>query len=171
MDLKVFNRKGVVDVLEILSESKKGIPNRELREKTSITSKNLRMLREHGLIEFSVEKIAVREITVKLKRAFCWLSDKGKKMLELYGTIDADLLKITPKQVECLKLLKDGKKRLSEIPKSLKPTIKNLFDRDLVEKRMVEEEVKREIYARKRVYTLTEKGAKAYKAIKIIQGL
>ena len=79
MDLKVFNRKGVVDVLEILSESKKGIPTRELREKTSITSKNLRMLREHGLIEFSVEKIAVREITVKLKRASCWLSDKREE--------------------------------------------------------------------------------------------
>ena len=158
-------------MLEILSESKKGIPNRELRDKTSITSKNLRILREHGLIEFSVEKIAVREITVKLKRSFFWLSDKGKKMLELYGTVDADLLKITPKQVECLKFLKDGKKRLSEIPENLKHTINHLFDRNLVEKRVVEEEVKREVYVRKRVYTLTEKGAKAYKAIKTIQAL
>ena len=69
-------------------------------------NKALAVLRDKGLVELSAKDVVVQEVPVKLKRAFCWLSDKGVKMLELSGSVDADLLNVTPKQLELLRLLK-----------------------------------------------------------------
>jgi len=85
--------------------------------------------------------------------------------------VDADLLRVTPKQLECLKMLEEGKKHLSEIPEEFKPTLQSLVKRGLVEKRVAEEETKRKVYGKRLVYTITEKGLKAYKALKTIESL
>lgn len=134
-------------------------------------NKALAVLRDKGLVELSAKDVVVQEVPVKLKRAFCWLSDKGVKMLELSGSVDADLLNVTPKQLELLRLLKGGKKPLAEIPKRFHPSIKNVVNKGLVEKRVEEEETKREVYGKRLVCTITEKGAKAYKALKTLQSL
>jgi len=171
LEFKVLVRKGVLEVLELLSDSGEGVTARELREKTPVNVESLRLLRENGLVDFTAKQVVVREVSVKVKRASCRLSDKGKRMLELSGEVDADLLRITPKQLECLKLLEDGKKLLSDIPEGLKPTLQGLVKRGLVEKRVAEEETKRKVYGKRLVYTITEKGAKAYEALKTIETL
>jgi DNA-binding PadR family transcriptional regulator len=90
---------------------------------------------------------------------------------ELSKSVDADLLKITPKQLECLRLLEGEEKHLSDVPEDVQPTLRKLVDRGLVEKRVAEEETKRKVYGKKHIYTITEKGLKAYKALKTIQAL
>jgi len=171
LEFKVLVRKGVLEVLGLLSGSEGGVTAKELREKTPVSTDTLRLLRENGLVEFTAKQVVVREVPVKLKRASCWLSDKGKRMLELYSEVDADLLRVTPKQLECLKLLEKGKKYLSEILDEFKPTLQGLVKRGLVEKRVAEEETKRKVYGKRLVYTITDKGAKAYEALKTIESL
>jgi len=171
LEFKVLVRKGVLEVLDLLSGSDEGVTARELREKTPVSVESLRLLKEYGLVEFTAKQVVVREVPVKLRRASCWLSDKGKRMLELCGEVDADLLRITPKQLECLKLLEKGKKYLSEISEEFKPTLQNLVKRGLVEKHVAEEETKRKVYGKRLVYTITEKGAEAHKALKTIASL
>jgi len=171
LEFKVLVRKGVLEVLDLLSSSDEGVTARELREKTPVSTDTLRLLRDNGLVEFTAKQVVVREVSVKLKKASCWLSDKGKQMLKLLGEVDTDLLRITPKQLECLKLLEKGKKHLSEISEEFKPTLQNLVKRGLVEKHVAEEETKRKVYGKRLVYTITEKGAKAYEALKTIESL
>jgi len=171
LEFKVLVRKGVLEVLDLLSGSSEGVTARELREKTPVSTDTLRLLRDNGLVEFTAKQVVVREVSVKLKKASCWLSDKGKQMLKLLGEVDTDLLRITPKQLECLKLLEKGKKYLSEVSEEFKPTIQNLVKRGLVEKRVAEEETKRKVYGKRLVYTITEKGLKAYEALKTIKSL
>jgi len=171
LEFKVLVRKGVLEVLDLLSGSDEGVTARELREKTPVSVESLRLLRDNGLVEFTAKQVVVREVSVKLKRASCWLSDKGKRLLELCSEVDADLLRVTPKQLECLKMLEGGKKRLSEIPEGLKATLQSLVKRGLVEKQAAEEEVKHKVYGKRLVYTITEKGAKAYRALKAIESL
>jgi len=171
LDFKVLVRKGVLEVLDLLSGNDEGVTARELREKTPVSTESLRLLRDNGLVEFTAKQVVVREVPVKLRRASCWLSDKGKRLLELCGEVDADLLRVTPKQLECLKLLEKEKKYLSEILEEFKPTLQNLVKRGLVEKRVAEEETKRKVYGKRLVYTITEKGLKAYEALKVIDAL
>jgi len=171
LEFKVLVRKGVLEVLDLLSGSEEGITAKKLREKTPVSIDTLRLLRDNGLVEFTAKQVVVREVPIKLRRASCWLSDKGKQLLELSGEVDADLLRVTAKQLECLKMLEKGKKHLSDIPEGLKPTLQNLVKRGLVEKRVAEEETKRKVYGKRLVYTITEKGAKAYKALKTIASL
>jgi hypothetical protein len=128
-------------------------------------------LRDKGLVELATKEVAVREVPTKRKMAFLWLSEKGKKVLELSGSVDADLLRVTPKQLECLKLLEDGKKRVSEIPEDFHLTLQNLVKRELVEKRMEEVEATHKVYGKRLVCTITERGAKAHKILKAIQAL
>jgi len=158
LEFKVLVRKGVLEVLDF-------------REKTPVSVESLRLLRDNGLVEFTAKQVVVREVPVKLKRASCWLSDKGKRMLELCGEVDADLLRVTPKQLECLKMLEKERKYLSDLPEGLKPTLQNLVKRGLVEKRVAEEETKRKVYGKRLVYTITEKGVKAHEALKTIEAL
>jgi len=171
LEFKVLVRKGVLEVLDLLSSSDEGVTARELREKTPVSTDTLRLLRDNGLVEFTAKQVVVREVSVKLKRASCWLSDKGKRLLELCDEVDADLLRVTPKQLECLKLLEKEKKYLSDLPEDLKARLQNLVKRGLVEKRVAEEEAKRKVYGKRLVYTITEKGAKAYEALKTIKAL
>jgi len=171
LEFKVLVRKGVLEVLDMLSSSDEGVTARELREKTPVSVESLRLLRDNGLVEFTAKQVVVREVPVKLRRASCWLSDKGKRMLELCGEVDTDLLRITPKQLECLKMLEKGKKFLSDLPEDLKPRLQNLVKRGLVEKHVAEEETKRKVYGKRLVYTITEKGAKVYEALKTIESL
>jgi len=171
LEFKVLVRKGVLEVLDLLSGSEDGVTARELKEKTPVSTDTLRLLRDNGLVEFTAKQVVVREVSVKLKRASCWLSDKGKQLLELCSEVDADLLRVTPKQLECLKMLEEGKKHLSDVPEGLKPTLQNLVKRGLVEKRVAEEEAKRKVYGKRLVYTITEKGAKAHEVLKVIEAL
>jgi len=98
LEFKVLVRKGVLEVLGLLSgSSDEGVTARELREKTPVSLESLRLLRDNGLVEFTAKQVVVREVPVKLKRASCWLSDKGKRMLELCSEVDADLLRVTPR--------------------------------------------------------------------------
>lgn len=60
---------------------------------------------------------------------------------------------------------------MAEIPEGFHPTLQNLVKRGLVEKRVEEVETKRKIYGKRLVCTITEKGAKAYKALKTLQAL
>jgi DNA-binding MarR family transcriptional regulator len=131
----------------------------------------MKFLRDNGLVELSAREVALREVPTKRKMASCWLSDKGRKVLELSKSVDVDLLRITPKQLECLRLLEGEEKHLSDVPEDVQATLQNLIDRGLVEKRVAEEETKRKVYGKKHIYTITEKGLKAYKALKTIQAL
>ena len=109
MDLRVFARKGVLEVLDLLSDNSEGVPFVELREKANVNKCTLRntllFLRDKGLVELATKEVAVREVPTKRRMASWWLSEKGRKALELSGSIDADLLRVTPKQLECLRLL------------------------------------------------------------------
>jgi DNA-binding PadR family transcriptional regulator len=60
---------------------------------------------------------------------------------------------------------------LAEIREGFHQTLRKLVKRGLVEKRVEEEETKREVYGKMLVCTITEKGAKAYKALKTLQSL
>ena len=66
---------------------------------------------------------------------------------------------------------KGGKKHSSDIPEGLKATLQGMVKRGLVKKRVAKEEVKRKIYGRRLVCTITEKGVKAHEALKTIKSL
>jgi DNA-binding HxlR family transcriptional regulator len=99
------------------------------------------------------------------------LAKAGRKLLELLGEVKVDLLRVTPKQLECLKMLEHGKKYTSDIPEKLRATLQNLVKRELVEKRITEEETTQKVYGKRLTYTITEKGAKAHKTLKTIEAL
>jgi len=76
LDLRVFAKKGVLEVLDLLSDNSEGVPFVELREKAPVNkhtlNKALAVLRDNGLVELSAKNVVVQEVPVKLKRAFCW---------------------------------------------------------------------------------------------------
>jgi DNA-binding MarR family transcriptional regulator len=174
LDVKILTRRGVSEVLAALSK-KKPVTASELAEKTSISKITLPILREEGLVEVRVERVPIREVPVKRRHAFYRLTEKGGKMLELYETLSKagseDLLNLTPKQSECVKSLKEGRKRIGELPEAVRGGLQVLIQRGLVEKEVSEEEEKRQIYGAKRLYAITEKGLKAYQAYKTIESL
>jgi hypothetical protein len=171
LDLGVLVRKGVLEVLDLLSNNSEGVTVKEFREKAPMSKHTFGLLRDNGLVELTTKDVVVREAPVKVMRASCWLSDKGKKVLELCGSVDADLLKVTPKQLECMKMLEGGKKHLSDVPEGFHPTLQNLVKRGFIEKSVAKDETKRKVYRKRLVCTITEKGAKAHKALKTIQSL
>jgi len=176
LDLKILVRNGVFEVLDLLSGRGEGVTVKELREKVPISKSTLQVLRKSGLVELSYERVVVREVPVKLKRASYWLSEKGMRMIELFESLSevrsTDLLRITSKQLECLKLLLKGEKKyMTEIPKGLRPTLQSLVQRGLAEKYTTEEEEKRKVRRKRLVYRITEKGVKARKLLKTIKSL
>jgi len=171
LDLRVFARKGVLEVLDLLSDNSEGVTAKEFREKAPVGKHTLSLLRDNGLVELATKEVAVREVSVRRRRASYWLSDKGEKVLELCGGVDADILRVTPKQLECMKLFEGGKKHLSDFPEGFKQTLQNLVKRGLVENRVAEEETKRKVCGKRLVYAITEKGLKARKALKTIEAL
>jgi DNA-binding PadR family transcriptional regulator len=60
---------------------------------------------------------------------------------------------------------------LAEIPEGFHLILRELVKRGLVEKGVEEVETKREVYGKRLVCTITERGAKARKALKAIQAL
>lgn len=148
------------------------MPFVELREKAGVNKYTLRInllfLRDKGLVELATKKVAVREVPTKRRMASFWLSEKGRKVLELSGSVDADFLRVTSKQLECLRLLEGGKKRLAEIPEGFYLTLRKLVKRELVKKGVEEVETKCKVYEKRLVYTITEREGKALKAIQTI---
>jgi DNA-binding IclR family transcriptional regulator len=57
LDLRVFSRKGVLEVLDLLSDNSEGFVFGELREKAHVNEFTLRslmrFLRDNGLVELS----------------------------------------------------------------------------------------------------------------------
>ena len=174
MDVKILTRRGVPEVLAALSK-KKPATSGDLTEKTSISKTTLPLLREEGLVEVSVERVPIRDRVVRVRRAFYRLTEKGKKMLELYETLsktkEEDLLNMTSKQAGCINSLREGRKRIGDLPEAVRGGLQNLIQRGLVEKEMSEEEETRKVYGAKRLYTITEKGLKAYEAYRTIESL
>jgi len=159
MNVKVLVRRGAVEALRMLSEGKP-LSNGELEE-SKASDYTIKSLLGEGLVEVDA-KPAVREETFKVKRTLYKLTDKGRKMLELYASSGehTDLLKITPNQIAILESLKDGSKRRSEL-KEDGSKITNLVKRGFVEREVVEDEEKREIHWSIRQYRITDKGLKA----------
>lgn len=172
MNIRILARRGVPEVLGFLSKGE-SVTTKELVEKTSIGKMTLPIIRKEGLVEVSVERVPIRERPVKVRRAFYRLTEKGRKMLELYTTLseggDMDLLRVTPKQIKCLTPLEGGWKRLGDVPEEARGGVSHLVDRGLVEKKVSEEEETRKVYGARRLYTITEKGLKIYKAYKTIK--
>jgi DNA-binding HxlR family transcriptional regulator len=176
LDLRILVRKGVPEVLDFLSDSSEGVPFVELREKAHVNKHTLRnallLLRDNGLVELATRDVVVREVPVKLRRASYWLSDKGKRLVEVCDVVGVELLKVSPKQLECLRLFEgEKKKHISDFPEGFKPTVYDLIKRGFVEKSLGEEETKRKVYGKRLVCTITEKGLKAHKALKTIESL
>jgi DNA-binding HxlR family transcriptional regulator len=176
LDFGVLVRKGVSEVLDFLSDNSEGVPFVELREKAHVNKHTLRnallLLRDNGLVELATRDVVVREVPVKLRRASYWLSDKGKRLIEVCDVVGVELLKVSPKQLECLRLFEgEKKKHISDFPEGFKPTVYDLIKRGFVEKSLGEEETKRKVYGKRLVCTITEKGLKAHKALKTIESL
>jgi predicted transcriptional regulator len=176
LDLRILVRKGVSEVLDFLSDNSEGVTFVELCERVHVNRHTLRsallLLRDNGLVELATREVVVREVPVKLRRASYWLSDKGKKIIEACDVVGVEPLRVSPKQLECLRLFEgEKKKHISDFPEGFKPTVYDLIKRGFVEKSLGEEETKRKVYGKRLVCTITEKGLKAHKALKTIESL
>ena len=160
-------RKGVPQALAALAEGP--LTSAELRRKTPIDKRGLAILKREGLVEVSVKEF-VEEVPVKVKRLTYGLTQTGRRMMELHETL-SDMLRVTPRQLECMKPLREGRKTFKEIPGAVYTVLNGLARRGLINKRVAEVEVIRRLRRRKPVYALTERGERAHEACKIIESL
>jgi len=84
LDIKILARKGVAEVLEVLGEAEgNSALSSELREKTGITHKKLKILVDEGVLDRSEERVLVRTVPIRRRIATYNISDKGKRLLEI----------------------------------------------------------------------------------------
>ena len=173
MDVQILTRRGVPEVLATLSE-KKPATSGELVEKTSISKTTLPVLREEGLVEVSVKGF-VEEVPVRGKRPTYELAQTGRRMMELHDALSetggSDLLQITPRQLECMSPLREGRKTFKDIPRAEYTVLNRLARKGLIDKRVAEVEETRRLRRSKPVYALTKRGERAYEACRIIESL
>jgi len=166
-NIKVLARKGVYEALEALSE---GEPI--MRAGMKVKRNTIRVLESEGLVEGKLERVLLRQKPAKYTRVYN-LTEKGRMMLELYeslGDEELDLLKVTKGQVETLRSLKDGEKKFGELPDKGK-RVNYLVRRGLVEKKTVERTEPIEVYGKRHICRITEKGLEAYKILKELRSL
>lgn len=129
------------------------------------------LLRE-GLIEIKDEEALVKERTVKVKRTLYELTDRGRRILKLYRSLDKgdlNILRITENQIEIMESLSEGARRRRELPSE--HGVDNLVRRGFVKRSRVEVEESRKVYGKRLVYRITEKGKKAYELYKSLKSL
>jgi len=177
LNIKILARKGVAEVLEILGESEENSAiGSDLRDKTRISKINLALLVDEGVLEKSEERVLVRTIPIRRKIATYSITDKGKRLLEICQGLSEDeakdFLKVSKNQLDVLgRFLKEGPKRVRDLPETPTDFLYRLVNRGFLEKEVKGMEDKQEVYRNKRTYTLTDKGKKLYEAVKTIISL
>jgi len=159
--LRVLVRRGAAEFLEKLAAGEALTP-KKLKE-LNMSKYTLKVLVREGLIEVKSEEMLVREETLKVKRTLYELTDRGRRILKLYRSLDEedlDVLRITGNQVKIMESLSEGARMRRELPN--KYGVYNLVKRGFVKRGTVEREEPRKIYVKRRVYKITEKGKKAY---------
>jgi len=167
--LRVLVRRGAAEFLENLAAGEALTP-KKLKE-LNMSKYTLRVLMKEGLIEVKSEETLVREETLKVKRILYELTDRGRRILELYRSLDEDkdVLKVTEKQIEIMESLSGGARIRRELPNEY--GVDNLVRRGFVKRSTVEREEPRKIYGKRRVYRITEKGRKAYELYNSLKSL
>jgi len=170
--VRVLVRKGVPEALAALAGGP--LTSAEVRELAPIDKRGLAVLRGEGLLEFGVRDF-VKEVSVRVKRLTYGLTEKGRRLMELHAALSetggSDLLDVTPRQLECLGALVEGRRTFRGISGAEYTVLSGLARRDLIDKRVDEVSETRRLQQKKPVYTLTEKGAKAYEAYRLIESL
>ena len=164
MKIRILVRKGVPEALGVLAEGP--LTSAELRRRTPIDKRGLAILKREGLVEFDVKEF-VEEVPVRVKRLTYGLTEKMKLHARLSETRGADLLQVTPRQLECLAALVEDRRTFRDIPNAEYTVLNGLARRGLIDRRVAEVEVQR----KKPVYTLTKRGERAYEACRIIESL
>lgn len=172
MRVRVLLRKGVPEALAVLAE--RPVTSAEVRRLAPIDKRDLAILRGEGLVEFGVKEF-VEEVLMRVRRMTYGLTEKGLQMMELHAKLlearGADLLQVTPRQLECLGALVEGRRTFRGIPGAEHTVLNGLARRGLIDKRVEEVEETRRLQRSKPVYTLTEKGKRAHEACRIIESL
>jgi len=177
LDIKILSRKGVFESLELLANSEANTMSAsDLRRKTGISNKVLRLFEEQGILKKNVEKIVVREIPINRKLRVYSLTEKGKKLIKLYESLTEDeakeYLKFTSRQLMWMRFLhKEGEKRSRDIPNCALDGLKRLVKRGFISHKIKNVTETRKIYRMNKFYRLTEKGKKVYEAYKAIASL
>jgi len=121
LNIKVLARKGISEVLEFLGTEGSSVLGEELRDKTGITHKNLKVLVDRGVLEKGEERVLVRTIPIRRRISTYSISDKGRRILEICENLTEDeakeFLRVSQRQLSVLrKILNEGPKRARDFP-------------------------------------------------------